>query len=103
MKLLVAWIMLIVTCAAAPRLQGQIAADSPKAAVTSPGKKAKKGATERAQAEKKPKKAEKPSSPGNLLGQAAGVQSNEPITTQIYADEAFFDSTKNMGIFSGRV
>src|SRR5207248_7436279 len=26
-----------------------------------------------------------------------------PITTEIYADEAFFDSTKNMGIFSGRV
>src|SRR5207249_4293658 len=34
---------------------------------------------------------------------AAGLQSNEPVTTQIYADEAFFDSTKNMGIFSGRV
>ena len=32
-----------------------------------------------------------------------GLQSNEPVTTQIYADEAFFDSTKNMGIFSGRV
>jgi lipopolysaccharide transport protein LptA len=31
------------------------------------------------------------------------LQSNEPVTTQIYADEAFFDSTKNMGIFSGRV
>jgi lipopolysaccharide transport protein LptA len=25
------------------------------------------------------------------------------VTTEIYADEAFFDSTKNMGIFSGRV
>src|SRR5205809_7552391 len=32
-----------------------------------------------------------------------GFQSNEPTTTEIYADEAFFDSTKNMGIFSGRV
>ena len=30
-------------------------------------------------------------------------QSNEPTTTEIYADEAFFDSNKNMGIFSGRV
>ena len=29
--------------------------------------------------------------------------SNEPTTTEIYADEAFFDSNKNMGIFSGRV
>ena len=34
---------------------------------------------------------------------AAGLQSNEPTTTEIYADEAFFDSAKNMGIFSGRV
>src|SRR5262249_10201810 len=37
----------------------------------------------------------------NLLN-AAG-QSNEPTTTEIYADEAFFDSNKNMGIFSGHV
>jgi lipopolysaccharide transport protein LptA len=103
MKRPVAWIVLIVTCAAAPRLQGQIAADSPKAAVAAPEKKAKKTATETAPAEKKAKKTEKTSAPANLIGQAAGVQSNEPITTQIYADEAFFDSTKNMGIFSGRV
>ena len=34
---------------------------------------------------------------------AAGQQSNEPTTTEIYSDEAFFDSTKNVGIFSGRV
>src|SRR5262249_16332256 len=40
----------------------------------------------------------------NLFGtNAAGPQSNEPTTTEIYSDEAFFDSTKNMGIFSGRV
>jgi lipopolysaccharide transport protein LptA len=30
-------------------------------------------------------------------------QSSEPTTTEIYADEAFFDSNKNMGTFSGRV
>jgi lipopolysaccharide transport protein LptA len=36
-----------------------------------------------------------------LLGSTA--QSNEPVTTEIYADEAFFDSNKNMGIFSRRV
>ena len=35
--------------------------------------------------------------------EATGRQSNEPTTTEIYADEAFFDSTKNMGIFKGRV
>lgn len=30
-------------------------------------------------------------------------QTDEPVTTEIYADEAFFDSSKNMGIFSGSV
>src|SRR5437764_4066316 len=57
------------------------------------------------------KKAKKPvddkkdkSSVANLFGSGAGgLQSNEPTTTEIYADEAFFDSTKNIGIFSGRV
>ena len=102
MKRLAASVVLIITCAAAARLQAQIAADSPKTAATVPEKKPKKTATAAAPAEKKPKKTEKPSAPANLLGQAA-VRSTEPITTQIYADEAFFDSTKNMGIFSGRV
>ncbi|MGH8102515.1 MAG: LptA/OstA family protein [Chthoniobacterales bacterium] len=37
----------------------------------------------------------------NLPGTAA--QSNEPTTTEIYADEAFFDSNKNKGIFTGHV
>ena len=30
-------------------------------------------------------------------------ENNEPITTEIYADNAFFDSNKNIGIFSGHV
>jgi lipopolysaccharide export system protein LptA len=29
--------------------------------------------------------------------------SNQPITTEIFADEAFFDSANHIGIFSGRV
>jgi lipopolysaccharide transport protein LptA len=33
----------------------------------------------------------------------SGAQSNQPTTTEIYANEAFFDSTKNMGIFTGSV
>ncbi len=37
-----------------------------------------------------------------FLGSDA-TQSNEPITTEIYSDEAFFDSGKSMGIFSGHV
>lgn len=30
-------------------------------------------------------------------------KSNEPMTTEIYADQAFFDSAKNTGVFTGRV
>src|ERR1700745_3241472 len=73
-------------------LYGQIAAAPPVS--PAPVKKAEKPA----------KKKDDKSPTTNLFGSsAAGLQSNEPVTTQIYADEAFFDSTKNMGIFSGRV
>ena len=77
---------------------------APKAVPVAPAKKAKK---QSAQKENKPKdnaqKDNKP--PGNqLFGQSVmGLNSDEPMTTEIYADEAFFDSTKNMGTFSGRV
>src|SRR5438128_9914411 len=85
-------LMLFVTISAAGRLQGQIpAATAPKTSATAPEKKAKKAAGEKQ--DKSPAE--------NLFG--TGLQSNEPTTTEIYADEAFFDSTKNMGIFSGRV
>jgi lipopolysaccharide transport protein LptA len=33
----------------------------------------------------------------------AGTKIEGPITTEIYADEAFFDSNKNVGVFTGRV
>jgi len=48
-------------------------------------------------------KEKKPSATKSANPFATGLQSNEPTTTEIYADEASFDSTKNMGIFSGRV
>jgi lipopolysaccharide transport protein LptA len=54
------------------------------------------GKREKAGAEKSDK-----SSQNKLFGNP--LQSTEPTTTEIYADEAFFDSTKNMGIFNGRV
>src|SRR6267378_4687098 len=86
-------LMLFVTISAAGRLQGQIpAATAPKTSATAPEKKAKKKAASEKQ-DKSPAE--------NLFG--TGLQSNEPTTTEIYADEAFFDSTKNMGIFSSRV
>ena len=49
----------------------------------------------------KPEKAksEKPKS-NSFFGEN---KTNEPTTTEIYANEAFFDSSKNMGIFSGNV
>src|SRR5216110_1565740 len=85
-------LVLFIACAVGARLHGQIAA----AATGSPAPVKK--------AEKPAKKKDDKSPVSNLFGSsAAGLQSNEPVTTEIYADEAFFDSTKNMGIFSGRV
>lgn len=64
--------------------------ESPSA--SPPAKKEKK--------EKPPKSS--PEKSASLLG-PLNTQSNEPITTEIYADDAFFDSNKNQGIFSGHV
>jgi lipopolysaccharide transport protein LptA len=36
-------------------------------------------------------------------GGIAATQPGAPVTTDIYADEAFFDSNKDMGIFTGHV
>lgn len=54
--------------------------------------------------EKKEKSSPKasPDKSTSLLG-PLNTQSSEPITTEIYADDAFFDSNKNQGIFSGHV
>lgn len=53
-----------------------------------------------------PKK-EKPAAPEKsasaVLGVDPGLKPREPITTEIYADEAFFDSTKYIATFSGHV
>src|SRR5213596_2432357 len=95
MKKLAVFVWLI-TCAVGGRSLGQIAAAP--AGSPAPVKKAEKPA------KAKDKQKENQSPATNLFGSnAAGMQSNQPTTTEIYADEAFFDSTKNMGIFSGRV
>lgn len=91
-------LVLFIVFAVAARSPAQIAAAP--AASPSPAKKAEKPAKDKAK--KKDKKKEDKSAGTNLFG-SAGQQSNEPTTTEIYSDEAFFDSTKNMGIFSGRV
>src|SRR5207247_1703853 len=89
---------LFIACAAGARLSAQIAA-APTGS-PAPVKKAEKPAKAKAKDKEKDDK----SSPAKLFGSSTtGLQSNEPTTTEIYSDEAFFDSTKNMGIFSGRV
>src|SRR5947199_1148248 len=93
-------LILILVCAIETRLAAQIAA-APAGSPVQP-KKAEKPAKDKAK--NKDKKKEDKSSGTNLFGSStAGMQSDQPTTTEIYADEAFFDSTKNMGIFSGRV
>jgi lipopolysaccharide transport protein LptA len=93
-------LVLILACAIETRLTAQIAAEPARSPVQP--KKAEKPARDKAK--NKDKKKDDKSSGTNLFGSnAAGLQSDQPTTTEIYADEAFFDSTKNMGIFSGRV
>ncbi|HEY4272077.1 MAG TPA: LptA/OstA family protein [Candidatus Udaeobacter sp.] len=80
-----------------------IAARSPWQIAAAPSSPSPTKGEKPAKAKNKDKKKDK-SSGTNLFGPgAAGQQSNGPTTTEIYSDEAFFDSTKNMGIFSGRV
>jgi lipopolysaccharide transport protein LptA len=89
-------LLFFVLCGSAVLVHGQIAstpvAKAPAPQKKSAEKKAKKQANEK----------EDNSAATKLFG-AGAKGSNEPTTTQIYSDEAFFDSTKNMGIFSGRV
>ena len=94
-------LVLVLGCAFGMRLAAQIAA----APAGSPAQASKaEKSKDKAKAKNKDKKKEDKSSGTNLFGSsAAGPQSDQPTTTEIYADEAFFDSTKNMGIFTGRV
>jgi len=94
-------LVLVLGCAFGMPLAAQIAA----APAGSPAQASKaEKPKDKAKAKNKDKKKEDKSSGPNLFSSsAAGQQSDQPTTTQIYADEAFFDSTKNMGIFTGRV
>jgi lipopolysaccharide transport protein LptA len=93
-------LVLVLACAFGTRLPAQIAA----APTGSPEQANKAGKPKDKKAKNKDKKKEDKSSGTNLFGSgAAGQQADQPTTTEIYADEAYFDSAKNMGIFSGRV
>jgi lipopolysaccharide transport protein LptA len=84
--------VMAVLCIVAARLAGQPAA-SPAGSSTPSAKKAGK----------KERTAQEKSSANPLLTGTNSAPNNEPITTEIYADNAFFDSNKSMGIFSGHV
>src|SRR5207244_1477945 len=58
-------------------------------------------ATATKRGEKKEKQSPDKSNP--LLSGIKGAPTNGPVTTEIYADDAFFDSNKNVGVFSGHV
>jgi len=73
-------------------LRAQLAAVSP-AESGPPTKEVRKTATEK----------EDKSGANKFFGAGNKTQSNEPTTTEIYADEAFFDSNKSIGIFSSHV
>src|ERR1700757_746571 len=90
-------LLLFIVCVTAAPSPGQITG----ASAASPSPKAEKPA--KAKAKNKDKKKDDKSPGTNLFGPGAAGQSSGPTTTEIYSDEAFFDSTKNMGIFSGRV
>jgi lipopolysaccharide transport protein LptA len=100
MKRLAVMVLLVIGVIAA-RSPGQTPVASASAGSPSTTKAEKPA---KAKAKNKEKKKDDKSAATSLFGPGAvGQQSNEPTTTQIYSDEAFFDSTKNMGIFTGRV
>ena len=91
-------LVVCVACVIVARSPGRAAA-APTSSPSAP--KAEKPV--KAKAKNKDKKKDDKSPGTNLFGGGAAGEANGPTTTEIYSDEAFFDSTKNMGIFSGRV
>jgi lipopolysaccharide transport protein LptA len=104
-------LVLVIACVTGARLHAQTAAATPKAIEAVPKavavgsvKKSKKETAQKDDKKKEPAQKENKSPANSLFGQSAmGLNTNEATTTEIYSDEAFFDSTKNMGTFSGRV
>jgi len=94
-------LVLVIACVTGARLHAQTAAATPKSVAAAPKAVA---AAPAKKPKKQPAQKENKSPANSLFGQSGmGLNTNEPTTTEIYADEAFFDSTKNIGIFSGRV
>ena len=79
---------LIIFCVSAVELPGQPA--------NSPGPPA-------AAAKKEKKEKQSADKMNPLVSGLKGAPTNGPVTTEIYADDALFDSNKNIGVFSGHV
>ena len=78
-------IVLIVCCVTVAQSRGQSASSA-------------------APAKKEAKKQKQSADNANpLLSGIKGAPTNGPVTTEISADDAFFDSNKNVGVFSGHV
>lgn len=77
-----------------------IAFEAPAQKESSPTATPSESAKKKAKA-KEPKQS--PDATNPLLSGMKGAPTNGPVTTEIYADDAFFDSTKNVGIFHGHV
>jgi len=85
-------VFFIICCAWVAQLRGQTQASQAPSPAASPKKEGKK------------QKQQSPSESANpLVSGIKGASTNGPVTTEIYADDAFFDSNKNVGIFSGHV
>ena len=97
-------LVLVIACVTGARLHAQTASATPKSVAAAPKAVAAAAAKPAKKPKKQPAQKENKSPANQLFGQSAvGLNSDEPTTTEIYSDEAFFDSTKNMGTFSGRV
>ncbi len=83
--------VLVVICGLTAQLRAQLAVSPAESATLT--KKTEKAAD----------KKEDKSGDNKFFGPTNQTQSNEPMTTEIYADEAFFDSNKSIGIFSRHV
>ena len=94
-------LVLIIACVTGTRLHAQTVASTPKSVAAAPKAIA---AAPAKKPKKQPDQKENKSPANSLFGQSGmGLNTDEPTTTEIYSDEAFFDSTKNMGTFTGRV
>ncbi len=83
-------LIFIIFCVSAAQLPGQSAKPSGSPTPVAAKKEEKKGK-------------QLPDKTNPLLSGIEGAPTNGPVTTEIYADDAFFDSNKNIGIFSGHV